>query len=63
MPEGEKMPEKYIAQYKAQDNCMYFLNAETGRIQKICDVEVKDELPAEVLAHFRKIADAVNRLK
>jgi hypothetical protein len=54
------MPEKYIAQYKYEgDNCVYFLNAETGKIQKICDIESPKELPAEVLRYFGRISKAL----
>ena len=54
------MPEKYAAQYKYDgDDCIYFLNAETGRIQKICEIENKSEIPAEVIRYFGKISRAL----
>jgi hypothetical protein len=55
------MPDKYVALYKyAGDGCVYFLNTENGKLQKICDVNAQSDLPKEVLEYFTAVSDALN---
>jgi hypothetical protein len=55
------MPEKYIAQYESKaDNCVYFLNADTGKIQKICDIQATKDIPEDVVEYFTRVAKAFN---
>jgi hypothetical protein len=51
--------DKYIAQYKYR-NCVYFLNAETGKIQKICDIEAARDLPPDVRNYFDSVSRMLN---
>jgi hypothetical protein len=51
------MKDEYIARYKyAGDGCVYFLNAETRKIQKICDVTRPEDIPEEVYEYFNDIS-------
>jgi hypothetical protein len=50
------MSKNWIAPYKAADGCVYFLNAKTEKIQKISDVEHRQEMPPDALTHFGNMA-------
>jgi hypothetical protein len=50
---------KYVARYDSKDGSVYFLNAETGKIQRICDIKSPDDLPSGERLYFRGILKAI----
>jgi hypothetical protein len=56
------MSKNRIAPYKAADGCVYFLNAKTEKIQKISDVEHRQEMPPDALTHFGNIMIAIDEM-
>jgi hypothetical protein len=50
------MMDKFLGNFKSADGCVYYLNIETGKIQKICDINETAELPKDAADYFKKIS-------
>jgi hypothetical protein len=48
--------DKFLGNFKSADGCVYYLNIETGKIQRICDINETTELPQDAADYFKKIA-------